>query len=53
MSGMSQVTLPNTVSFPYGFPSAGTYRIVVQMKHGGVIETGFFDAQVGPARQAQ
>lgn len=53
MSGMSQVTLPNTVSFPYGFPSAGTYRIVVQMKHGGVIETGFFDAEVRPARQAQ
>jgi len=34
------------VSFPFGFPSAGRYRIFVQMKHGGVIETGAFDLQV-------
>ena len=33
-----------TVSFPYGFPAAGRYRIFVQMKHGGVVETGVFDA---------
>lgn len=38
--------LPNTVSFPYGFPSAGRYRIFVQMKHGSTIETGIFDADV-------
>lgn len=44
MSGDS--ALPNTVSFPYGFPAAGNYRIFVQMKHGGVVETGTFDAQV-------
>jgi len=48
MSGMntSQSRPPSTVSFPYGFPSAGTYRIVVQMKHGNVIETAMFDAEV-------
>lgn len=36
----------NTVTFPYGFPSAGRYRIIVQMKHGSTIETGMFDANV-------
>jgi hypothetical protein len=34
------------VAFPYGFPSAGLYRIFVQMKHDGVVETGVFDAVV-------
>jgi hypothetical protein len=43
MSGSSRT--PNTVSFPYGFPSPGSYRIFVQMKHGNVVETGAFDAQ--------
>jgi hypothetical protein len=38
--------LPAAVSFPYGFPKAGAYRIVVQMKHAGEIETGIFDANV-------
>jgi hypothetical protein len=49
---MSQLGLPSTVSFPYGFPGGGTYRIIVQMKHGSIIETGFFDAEVEPARQS-
>jgi hypothetical protein len=43
---MSGASLPNTVSFPYGFPSPGEYRIFVQMKHGDVVETGSFDADV-------
>jgi hypothetical protein len=34
------------VSFPYGFPKPGEYRLFVQMKRGGVIETGVFDTQV-------
>lgn len=38
--------LPNEVSFPYGFPTPGRYRIFVQMKHGNTIETGVFDADV-------
>jgi len=42
-------SLPPQVSFPYGFPSAGTYRIFVQLKHDGQIETAVFDAQVAPA----
>jgi hypothetical protein len=48
MSGMDPQSgaIPNTVSFPYGFPSAGKYRIFVQMRHGGIVETGAFDADV-------
>jgi hypothetical protein len=42
--------LPNVVGFPYGFPSPGTYRIFVQMKHGATVETGIFDAVVLDAR---
>jgi hypothetical protein len=34
------------VSFPYGFPKAGEYRIFVQVKRGGQIETGVFDTEV-------
>ncbi len=43
---MNEGALPNTVGFPYGFPSPGKYRIFVQMKHGGTVETGVFDADV-------
>ncbi len=44
MMDMSSGSIPNEVSFPYGFPSPGHYRIIVQMKHGSTIETGVFDA---------
>lgn len=40
-------TLPPTISFPYGFPEAGDYRIFVQVKRSGRIVTGAFDAHVG------
>ena len=40
------VSVAPEVGFPYGFPTAGRYRIFVQMKHAGVVETGVFDAQV-------
>ena len=43
---MMDGALPAEVSFPYGFPSAGSYRIFVQMKRGGHVETGMFDAKV-------
>ncbi len=39
----------NPVDFPYGFPTPGRYRIFIQMKHGTVVETGVFDADVQPA----
>ncbi len=38
--------IPPVVEFPYGFPSAGRYRIFIQMKHGNTVETGVFDANV-------
>lgn len=38
--------LPPEAAFPYGFPKPGDYSIIVQMKHGGVVETGIFDARV-------
>jgi hypothetical protein len=40
------VKVAPSVDFPYGFPSAGRYRIFIQMKHGSTVETGVFDAQV-------
>jgi hypothetical protein len=45
---MPQASPPNSVAFPYGFPSGGTYRIFVQMKHGSTVETSIFDAEVVP-----
>lgn len=42
--------LPNTVGFPYGFPTPGQYRIFVQMKHGEIIETAAFDACAEPVK---
>jgi hypothetical protein len=38
--------LPNEVSFPYGFPQSGRYRLFVQMRRGDAIETATFDAKV-------
>jgi hypothetical protein len=50
MPGMPEVqetaALPSVVTFPYRFPGPGTYRIFVQVKRRGRIETGTFDADV-------
>ena len=36
------------ITFPYGFPRAGHYRLFVQVKRAGRVETGVFDARVEP-----
>jgi hypothetical protein len=46
MAGMASGPTQPTVEFPYGFPTPGPYRIIIQMKHGDTIETGVFDATV-------
>jgi hypothetical protein len=46
MPGMPSEPIGSEVSFPYGFPKPGLYRIFVQVKRGGRVETGVFDAQV-------
>jgi hypothetical protein len=46
---MDDPAIPPVVSFPYGFPKAGHYRIFVQVKRAGRVETGIFDTKVtGP-----
>jgi len=48
MPGMAMPTGPldPEVSFPYGFPKSGDYRIFVQIKRAGQVETGVFDISV-------
>ncbi len=46
MMGMHQANIGSAVSFPYGVPTAGKYRIFVQMKRAGKVETGAFDLTV-------
>jgi len=50
-AGMSMMDMPaeavdSEISFPYGFPRPGLYRIFVQVKRSGRIETGVFDVTV-------
>ena len=45
-SRQSQAETPSTVTFPYGFPEPGDYRIFVQVKRAGRVITGVFDATV-------
>jgi hypothetical protein len=46
MHRMMAAGLPSVVSFPYGFPASGSYRIFVQMKRAGQVVTGLFQANV-------
>lgn len=42
----SSAALPPKFSFPYGFPHAGDYRVFVQIKRSGQVQTAVFDAHV-------
>jgi hypothetical protein len=46
MIAMPMDKMSPEVSFPYGFPKPGEYRIFVQIKRAGHIETGVFDTLV-------
>jgi len=48
MMAMHQSNIGSAVSFPYGVPTPGNYRIFVQLKRAGRVETAAFDLSVAP-----
>jgi hypothetical protein len=46
MAQMGAEKVGPEISIPYGFPKAGLYRVFVQVKHAGKIQTAIFDANV-------
>jgi len=48
MPGMPETAMPAEVTFPYGFPDPGDYRLFVQIKRSGQVQTATFDAHVEP-----
>jgi hypothetical protein len=46
MPQMAAARVEPDISLPYGFPQPGLYRIFIQVKRSGRIDTAFFDALV-------
>ena len=46
MVNMTHAAPAAEIAFPYGFPKAGDYRLFVQVKRAGQVETGVFDVKV-------
>jgi hypothetical protein len=46
MAGSTAASIGPEISFPYGFPKPGRYRVFVQIKRAGKVETAVFDANV-------
>jgi hypothetical protein len=46
MPRMAADKIAPDISIPYGFPKPGPYRVFIQVKRAGQIETAFFDAVV-------
>ena len=46
MPGMSDAIPTDVVSFPFVFPTPGAYRIFVQVKIDGTVETAVYDVEV-------
>jgi hypothetical protein len=48
MAGMDHGPVSDEITFPYGFPQVGDYRLFLQVKRAGRVETGVFDVRVFP-----
>jgi hypothetical protein len=46
MAHLPDAVLPAEIAVPYGFPRTGAYRIFVQVKRAGGVQTAAFDARV-------
>lgn len=48
MPGMHHAAVPPEITFPYGFPQTGDYRLFLQVKPAGQVKTAVFDVNVRP-----
>lgn len=48
MAGMHHGAVPSEITFPYGFPQPGEYRLFLQVKPAGQVKTAVFDVNILP-----